>query len=84
MGSAGHTLEPRICSDHAALCRDAAEAGAVAIRAAIATRGEATIVLATGASQFGTLAALAAAPDIEWDRVTALKRSLQKSTEFDR
>ena len=64
-------LEPRVCSNKAELGRRAAEAGAEAIRAAIAARGEATIVLATGASQFDTLAALTAAPDIAWDRVTA-------------
>lgn len=64
-------LEPRICSDKPELGRRAAEVGADAIRAAIAARGEATIVLATGASQFDTLAALTAAPGIAWDRVTA-------------
>lgn len=64
-------LEPRICSNRTELGRRAAEAGAEAIRAAITARGEAIIVLATGASQFDTLAALTAAPDIAWDRVTA-------------
>ncbi len=64
-------LEPHICSTKTELGRCAAEAGAEAIRAAIAARGEATIVLATGASQFDTLAALVAAPDIAWNRVTA-------------
>jgi glucosamine-6-phosphate deaminase len=51
--------------------RAAAEAGAAAIRAAIAARGEATIIVATGASQFEMLEALTAAPGIDWNRVTA-------------
>ena len=42
------------------------------MRAAIAERGEAVIVLATGASQFETNAVLTAAPGIAWDRVGAL------------
>ncbi len=64
-------LEPCICSDPATLGREAAKAGADAIRTAIATRGEATIVLATGASQFETLKVLTSLPAIDWDRVTA-------------
>jgi glucosamine-6-phosphate deaminase len=51
--------------------RAAADAGAAAIRAAIATHSEATIVVATGASQFEMLEALATAPGIDWNRVTA-------------
>jgi glucosamine-6-phosphate deaminase len=64
-------LEPRICPDKAALGRAAAEAGAAAIRAALAKHGEATIIVATGASQFEMLEVLTSAPDIDWDRVTA-------------
>ena len=64
-------LEPCLCPDPATLGRYAAEAGAAAIRTAIASRGEAVIVLATGASQFETLEVLTAEPGIEWDRVTA-------------
>lgn len=41
------------------------------MRAAIAEWGKAVIVLATGASQFKTMAVLTAAPGIAWDRVTA-------------
>lgn len=40
------------------------------MRAAIAERREAVIVLATGASQFETMAVLTAAPGITWDRGT--------------
>lgn len=64
-------LQPIVCSNRTELGHRAAHAGAEAIRTAIAARGEATIVLATGASQFDTLAALTAAPDIAWERVTA-------------
>ena len=49
----------------------AATLGADALRAALATQPTATIIVATGASQFATLAALTAAPGIDWSRVTA-------------
>ena len=39
------------------------------IRDAIARRGQANIILATGASQFEMLSALVAAPGIDWSRV---------------
>ncbi len=48
----------------------AAERAAGKIRAALADRGEATIILATGSSQFETLDALVAAGDIDWSAVT--------------
>jgi glucosamine-6-phosphate deaminase len=48
----------------------AAAAGAAPIRAAIAAQGSARIILATGASQFATLAALVDTIDIDWSRVT--------------
>jgi glucosamine-6-phosphate deaminase len=48
----------------------AASAGAEAIRAALAERGCANIILATGASQFAMLERLVAAPGIDWSRVT--------------
>jgi glucosamine-6-phosphate deaminase len=49
----------------------AAEAGAEHIRSALRERGAASIILATGASQFEMLAALVQAPDIAWQNVTA-------------
>jgi glucosamine-6-phosphate deaminase len=49
----------------------AAVDGAAAIRAALAERDRANIVLATGASQFEMLEGLVRAPDINWNRVTA-------------
>ncbi len=48
----------------------AAEEGAQAIQAALKSRGEANIIVATGASQFDTLAALVAQPDLDWSRIT--------------
>jgi len=48
----------------------AARRGAALIRDAIATKGEACIILATGASQFDLLDALVADGEIDWPRVT--------------
>ena len=49
----------------------AARCGAEAIRNAVASRGEAVIVVATGASQFEMLSALVDEPELPWRRVTA-------------
>lgn len=49
----------------------AAAFGAAAIRETIAAKGRASVVVATGASQFEMLEALVAAPDIDWSKVTA-------------
>ena len=49
----------------------AAQHGLERLRAAIALRGEANLVLATGTSQFEVLDALVDAPDVAWNRVTA-------------
>ena len=49
----------------------AAEYGAAAIRSAIAEKGSANIILATGASQFEMLKSLVSMPEIDWSRVTA-------------
>ena len=49
----------------------AAHDGADRIRQAIAQHGDATIVVATGASQFSMLAQLVREPDVDWSRVTA-------------
>jgi len=54
-----------------ALGHSAAARGGDAIRAAIAKRGSANIVVATGASQFETLSALVRSEGIDWPRVTA-------------
>lgn len=50
--------------------RQAAATGAARIREAIAARGAANIIVATGASQFEMLAALVVEGDIEWNKVT--------------
>jgi glucosamine-6-phosphate deaminase len=52
------------------MARRAAAAAAGKIREAIAARGEARIIVATGASQFEFLAALVAEPGIDWSKVT--------------
>jgi len=48
----------------------AANSGAEAIRTAIAARGNANIIVATGASQFEMLEALSKEKDLAWDKVT--------------
>lgn len=58
-----------ISPDKHELGRRAAQAGVEAIRQAIAERGQANVVVATGASQFETLAELTKKPDIDWNRV---------------
>ncbi|MDQ3438955.1 MAG: glucosamine-6-phosphate deaminase, partial [Planctomycetota bacterium] len=50
--------------------RRAAEHGADVIRKAIDAPGSANIIVATGASQFEMLEALAKQPNIRWDKVT--------------
>jgi glucosamine-6-phosphate deaminase len=64
-------VDVRICSDKGALGEAAAAMGAQAIRDALAARGEAAIIVATGVSQFDMLARLVETPDIDWSRVTA-------------
>jgi len=49
----------------------AADDGARLIRSAVASRGQANIILATGASQFDMLDALSRQPDVPWHKVTA-------------
>ncbi|OPZ19851.1 MAG: Glucosamine-6-phosphate deaminase 1 [candidate division BRC1 bacterium ADurb.BinA364] len=59
----------RISESKTEMGRLAAESGAALIRDALGKRGEAFVILATGASQFEMLESLAAAP-IDWPRVT--------------
>lgn len=56
--------------DKVAMGKAAAAAGAAHIRQALAARGTASIIVATGASQFEMLAALVKEPNINWNRVT--------------
>jgi len=53
-----------------AMGRQAAKDGAARIREALAAQDQVAIIVATGASQFETLAALVDEPDIDWSRVT--------------
>lgn len=64
-------MQIQLFNDKLSLGQAAAAAGADLIRAAIARDGEATIVVATGASQFELLASLVKAPGIDWSKVTA-------------
>lgn len=64
-------MQIHIFDDKISLGQAAADAGAELIRSAIARDGEATIIVATGASQFDVLAALVRAPGIDWSKVTA-------------
>jgi len=63
-------LQTRILPDKAALGEAAAADAASVLRDAIARRGRACVVAATGASQFEFLDALTSAPDVDWDRTT--------------
>src|SRR5262249_30149238 len=56
-------------ADRSTLSRAAARHASRTLRDAIAQRGRARLVAATGASQFEFLAALTDAPGIEWSRV---------------
>ena len=55
----------------AAMGAAAAAHGAAALREALAERGEAAVIVATGASQFEVLGHLVEEPDVDWSRVTA-------------
>ena len=59
----------RTLASAAELGRAAARQAAEAIRAAVAAKGRAGLVLATGASQFETLAGLVASEGIDWSAV---------------
>lgn len=56
--------------DPETMAKAAAATAAEILRTAIRERGRAAFIAATGASQFGFLAQLVAAPGIAWDRVT--------------
>ena len=60
-----------LCDNRETMARQAAADGADSIRAAIARKGAANIVVATGASQIEMLANLVAAEGIDWRNVTA-------------
>lgn len=60
-----------VLPDKTSLGRRAAADGAKTIRDAVAAKGECTIIVATGASQFEMLDALVSEPEIEWSKVIA-------------
>jgi glucosamine-6-phosphate deaminase len=64
------SMDVVIISDKRALGKAAAAAGAQLVREAVAKRGVANIIVATGASQFEMFDALVQEPDIAWNRVT--------------
>ncbi|MGH6762692.1 MAG: glucosamine-6-phosphate deaminase [Phyllobacterium sp.] len=64
-------IDLRIFDTKAELGEAAAKLGADAIRKAIRDKGHATIIVATGASQFEMLGQLVAEDDIDWSLVTA-------------
>lgn len=66
----GRPVKIDVCETKADLGRRAAATGATAIRQALAERGAARVIVATGASQFEMLAALVAEPGIDWGKVT--------------
>src|ERR1700722_14788282 len=61
----------RVFKDKVLLGRAAAEQATTVIRRALAERGEARIITATGAAQFQFLEALTATPNIDWPKVEA-------------
>ena len=63
-------METVISKTREILGREAAVKGAALIREAIKTGGEASIIMATGASQFDMLSVLVR-EDIDWSLVTA-------------
>jgi glucosamine-6-phosphate deaminase len=63
-------MDVKIMPDKAQMGKAAAIAGAEHIRRAIAERGAANIIVATGASQFEMLGELVQQPNINWNRVT--------------
>jgi glucosamine-6-phosphate deaminase len=63
-------MKTTICPTRGELGPAAARAGAALLRETLGRQGRASIIVATGSSQFEMLAALAAEPDIRWDRVT--------------
>lgn len=63
-------MEIIVCDSAEQLGIESADRGAQVIQSAIAERGAANIIVATGVSQFATIAALIGEPDVDWTKVT--------------
>jgi len=63
-------MQAQVLSDPVATGQAAARRGAEVLREALRLRGSATIVVATGASQFAMYDTLVQEPGIDWSRVT--------------
>lgn len=63
-------MEMIICKDAVALGQQAGMAAGNIIRDAITSKGRASVILATGASQFETLKQLVVEKEIDWSKVT--------------
>ena len=61
-------MDVRVFKSKPEMAAAAAALGAAALREAIALRGRAHVIAATGASQFEFLDALVQAPDVDWSR----------------
>lgn len=68
MGLNAH-MQPHVFDSQAEMGAEAARQGAALIRQALASRGSAAIIVATGASQFEMLAALVG-EELDWSRIT--------------
>lgn len=64
-------LQVRVGRDVEEMARDAAAEAASVLQAAVAARGEANVMLATGNSQLAFLAELVGLPDLAWEHVRA-------------
>lgn len=62
-------FNPIICKDNKELGQKSGDLAASLIKNAIATKGQANIILATGTSQFETLQQLLTHTDIDWSKV---------------
>jgi len=63
-------MKIEVLADKPSAGEAAAAAGVEKIKSALEERGFANLIVATGASQFEVLSALAAAPNVRWDKVT--------------
>lgn len=70
MSESGSPISLEVLAEAQSCGRRAAAQGGGWVQEALEARGRATVVLATGASQFEMLAALGSLPSVAWERVT--------------